>query len=573
MIKKVKKIKKKKGVSKKRLLSQQRIEYNIQDVLLDKLDNEIRSFRDIRWIVNSRKYNNYKEVKYTLLKYITEVYFRHTKTHNQNKEAHTFWYKTLREDLGNDYMKYMEIVFDVMKGHKGGSTSQYKLKDKVIEICDEVYYSDIKNRGLIGRDGKRVVRVPNIPVRKYKEGEITKLAKRRHKKQFDTKVKLNENNVWVISKLFKDVLDNRLYKTKKIDKWVDIMNNINIDVRNLSTEKLLRLNKKSLELWVRINLDIVGEGYFQQLYTEKDSGRLYGEGWLNLQTLEKEIRYMVMGGLGYYEYDMENAHYNILYQYNRLTGGVALDTMKHYINNTETIRDDLSKEFGIEKKLMKRVLLAYIYGHKLKIDGGKYDTEKGKWVDTRLLGKIIEYCGDNRDDGIYIGKSISQNKFIKELYKEIDLSYKHMKTNWITKLSGDKERLVNPFQNEIMMKSQNKNKNKYITKSKGQLLSHMLQGIEAMILDIVISESGEGNFIMAHHDGWVSKTNHNTNRLEKTIRVITDRIMNNYNGIDGGFSIGITKIKLNNPIETSWVDEVKNISSQTTTTTIVKNPL
>ena len=41
MIKKVKKIKKKKGVSKKRLLSQQRIEYNIQDVLLDKLDNEI----------------------------------------------------------------------------------------------------------------------------------------------------------------------------------------------------------------------------------------------------------------------------------------------------------------------------------------------------------------------------------------------------------------------------------------------------------------------------------------------------------------------------------------------------
>lgn len=573
MIKKVKKIKKKKGVSKKKLLSQQRIEYNIQDVLLDKLDNEIRSFRDIRWIVNSRKYNNYKEVKYTLLKYITEVYFRHTKTHNQNKEAHTFWYKTLREDLGNDYMKYMEIVFDVMKGHRGGSTSQYKLKDKVIEICDEVYYSDIKNRGLIGRDGKRVVRVPSIPVRKYKEGEITKLAKRRHKKQFDTKVKLNEDNVWVISKLFKDVLDNRLYKTKKIDKWVDIMNNINIDVRNLSTEKLLLLNKKSLELWVRINLDIVGEGYFQQLYTEKDSGRLYGEGWLNLQTLEKEIRYMVMGGLGYYEYDMDNAHYNILYQYNRLTGGVALDTMKHYINNTETIRDDLSKEFGIEKKLMKRVLLAYIYGHKLKIDGGKYDTEKGKWVDTRLLGKIIEYCGDNRDDGIYIGKSISQNKFIKELYKEIDLSYKHMKTNWITKYSGDKERLVNPFQNEIMMKSQNKNKNKYITKSKGQLLSHMLQGIEAMILDIVISESGEGNFIMAHHDGWVSKTNHNTNRLEKTIRVITDRIMNNYNGIDGGFSIGITKIKLNNPIETSWVDEVKNISSQTTTTTIVKNPL
>jgi hypothetical protein len=470
-------------------------------------------------------------------------------------------------------MKYMEIIFDVMKGHKYGSTYQYKLKDKVVEICDDVYLSDIKNRGLIGRDGKKITKVPTIPVRKYKDGEITKLSKRRHNHQIDTRVKLNENNVWIISKLFRDILDNRLHKTKKIDKWVDIMNNINIDIKELSTEKLIRLNKKSLELWVRINLGIVGEGYFQQLYTEKDSGRLYGEGWLNLQTLEREIRYIAMGGLGYYEYDMENAHYNILYQYNRLTGGVPLDTMKYYIDNTEKVREDLSKEFGIEKKLMKRVLLAYIYGHKLKIDGGKYDTEKEKWVDTKLLGKIIDYCGGNRDDGMFIGKAISENKFIKDLHKEINVSFEYMKTTWMTRFSGDKERLLNPFQNEIMMMKLTKDKSKYIPKNKGQLLSHMLQGIEAMILDIVIDESGEGNFILAHHDGWVSKTNHDTNRLEKTIRVITDRIMNNYNGIDGGFTIGIKKIKLNNPIETSWVDDIKNYSNQTTTTTIVKQPL
>jgi len=55
--------------------------------------------------------------------------------------------------------------------------------------------------------------------------------------------------------------------------------------------------------------------------------------------------------------------------------------------------------------------------------------------------------------------------------------------------------------------------------------------------------------------------------------VITDRIMNKYNSVDGGFAIGIKKIKLNNPIETDWVDEIKNISNQTTTTNIVKNTL
>ncbi len=119
----------------------------------------------------------------------------------------------------------------------------------------------------------------------------------------------------------------------------------------------------------------------------------------------------------------------------------------------------------------------------------------------------------------------------------------------------------------------NKDTGKYIRKSKGQLLSFILQGIEAMMLDIIINEEGKGNFIMAHHDGWVSKTNHNTKRLEKTIRVITDQIMNKYNGIDGGFAIGIKKIKLNNPIETDWVDEIKNLTDETTTTTIVKNTL
>jgi|TARA_B100001964_G_scaffold36946_1_gene39886 hypothetical protein len=564
---------KKRKISKKKLLDKQRIQYTIQDILLEKLDSEIRGFRDIRWRVNSKKYRDYKEVKYTLLKYITDIYFRHTQLHNQNTMAHTFWYKDLRDDLGNDYMKYMEILFDIMKGHQGGSTYQYKLKDEVVKICDEVYYTDTKNRGLIGRDGKRVEKVPTIPVRKYRDGEITKLAKHRHTKQFDTKVKLNEINVWVISKLFKDLLDNRLYKTKKIDRWTEIMNNINIDVNDMSIEKLMRLNKKSLELWVRINLAVVGEGYFQQLYTEKDSGRLYGEGWLNLQTLEKEIRYIVMGGLGYYEYDMINAHYNILYQYNRLTGGVALDTMKYYIENTEKVREELSKSFGIEKKLTKRILLAYCYGHKLDINGGKYDTDKKRRVDTELLGRIIEYVGGNRNDGRFIGKSITENKFIIGLHKEIDLAYNNMKTNWITKYSGDKERLVNPFQNEIMMKKLNKDTGKYIRKSKGQLLSFILQGIEAMMLDIIINEEGKGNFIMAHHDGWVSKTNHNTKRLEKTIRVITDQIMNKYNGIDGGFAIGIKKIKLNNPIETDWVDEIKNLTDETTTTTIVKNTL
>ena len=573
MVRKITKVREKRKTSKKVLLSRQRIEYNIQDLLLDKLDNEISAFRDIRWRVNSKRYKDYKDVKYTLLKYITEIYFQNIKPHNTNKGAHTFWYKSLREDLGDDYMKYMEIIFDVMKGHKGGSTYQYKLKDKIMEICDDVYLTDVKNRGLIGRDGKKITRVPTIPVRKYKDGEITKLSKRRHNNQIDTRVKLNEDNVWIISKLFRDVLDNRLYKTKNIDKWIVIMNNIKIDINNISTEKLIRLNKKSLGLWNRINLSVIGEGWFHQLYTEKDSGRLYGEGWLNLQTLEKEIRYIVMGGLGYYEYDMENAHYNILYQYNRLTGGRPLDTIKYYIDNTEKVREDLSDEFGIEKKLTKRILLAYVYGHKLKIHDGKWEPDLERRVDTELLGKIIDFCDGNRDDGLFIGKGISENKFIKELHKEIDLAYKYMKTTWVTRNSGDKERLVNPFQNELMMMKLKKDKSKYIPKSKGQLLSHILQGIEAMILDIVIDESGKGNFILAHHDGWVSKTNHNTNRLEKTIRVITDRIMNNYNGIDGGFAIKIKKIILNNPIETDWVDEIKSISNQTTTTTIVKQPL
>ena len=40
---------KKRKISKKKLLDKQRIQYTIQDILLEKLDSEIRGFRDIRW--------------------------------------------------------------------------------------------------------------------------------------------------------------------------------------------------------------------------------------------------------------------------------------------------------------------------------------------------------------------------------------------------------------------------------------------------------------------------------------------------------------------------------------------
>ena len=100
------------------------------------------------------------------------------------------------------------------------------------------------------------------------------------KYQFDNIVALNKDNIWLMTKMWSDLYLYKQGKKIKVDYWLEVLDNIRIDIKKLTKAKLERLHKHSLEVMSKASTDIIGEGRILQLYTEKDSGRLYGDGWL-----------------------------------------------------------------------------------------------------------------------------------------------------------------------------------------------------------------------------------------------------------------------------------------------------
>ena len=61
---------------------------------------------------------------------------------------------------------------------------------------------------------------------------------------------------------------------------------------------------------------------------------------------------------------------------------------------------------------------------------------------------------------------------------------------------------------------------------------------------------------MAHHDGWVSTQNWEIKRLERVLSIKSTKLLNDYNGLDGGFSIKLKKVKLGEVMMGDWKDKV-----------------
>ena len=148
-----------------------------------------------------------------------------------------------------------------------------------------------------------------------------------------------------------------------------------------------------------------------------------------------------------------------------------------------------------------------------------------------IQNKHIFINGKNEDSGIYktIGKEASNNvhkdelwnnfvsnKIVLDLHSEIDTAYKIIKESWIESGAGKGRRMKNMSNKTTAVFIETENGDMR-TKSKGKLLSHFLQGIEARILWGIMNEERD-SFVMPHHDGWVSFNNWDTDILEKIIK-------------------------------------------------------
>ena len=532
---------------------------NVRQDLIRMLDANITGFRDIEWRSKSKRFTkkDAKTIKYELVVLITDCYWGHELKHKDDERYYSLYYETLKDKLGKNYRKHIDIVFDIIGGvnissafRKDGSTQRYKLKKVVKDICDDLFRKNIKMHSLVGRTGKVMTEWEEYSVSKTNErGEFqTKVDNKKYK--FSSKVLLNKNNGTILTHLFSDLYKYKTGRLKKpqVKRWIDIIKGAGGDINNSrrwSGDRLRKLHEHSLEIYNEMMVDIIGEGYVGQLYKERNTGRLFGTGGSNLQGMMREQRRILMGGLGYYEYDMENAHYNIVEQYYKMITGKKLKRITKYIENTKAYRNRLVKETNNSYETIKTCLIAIIYGSGIS---------RMRYKDEDLaLWDIVKKQTTNIKTAEKLWYDLTDNIIVKELYTEVDIAYRAIKQRWVETNSGWGRRLKNHSYKTTRINYEDVN-GEIRPKSKGKLLSHFLQGIEARILLGIIREEGKDGFIMPHHDGWVSKVDWDTDRLQELIGKDTRKMLLDYNGDRGAFDIPIKKVELTDIVDGDWKD-------------------
>lgn len=212
------------------------------------------------------------------------------------------------------------------------------------------------------------------------------------------------------------------------------------------------------------NNNVVPGSLIQQ-YTEAKSGRLYGEGVHHLQNAMKRVRNAALSGL--YDYDIENCHFALLDQMAH-NGGYECSTIRYYLKNKRQVREEIANDIGISVDKAKTCLIAMLYGSvNLKWHGASIPQEIG-------LDKASEL--DHHSD-----------------FKGLKNDVKHASKAVVASARKHQGLYMNAMGKGIST-----------TKTESKVLGHLLQGMEAKILNIV-GEIHSENIVLLQHDGWVTK--------------------------------------------------------------------
>ncbi len=521
----------------------------IRKELDTRLSEEISAYKNIQWTISSKKYRDVTEPKYELCLLVIQTMRGMAKKHKSDDKYVSFSSIMLRKKLGVDYIKVIDTCFSKKKAGGGYDmkkdrvTYKYKLKDIVVDICKDVYADNKVVSKHIGRGGVDITKntIPSYTVTGSKQGK--EIYEYKKKKQIRSLVTLNDSNIRILLSVYAD-----LYKKYIQGEKVNVLDGEKLlkeygwDIKTERNKNQQRFHNVLEERFEKIKAIVdmthdtqIGIGNIVQLYKQVDSGRYYLHGDTNLQTIPKEMRKIVMGGMGYYDYDIENCHYVLLEQLNNMYDGDTLTHVKKYINNTDAFRRQISKELGLSLGLSKKILLMIVYGGGLSVKH-RYNKESGKNTDSAIISDLKAFYND---DDVLVEEAfdnIQNNKTIMGIYNDVK-SARDL-------ILGDKDYYIgyrgdDYFKNHINRRTLLRNGKE--KKSKGSLLSHILQGIESYILDIA-TEEDEG-VIMWQHDGWVSKNNVDVDTVSS---VINRKLQYHFEkmGYNGIMKISVTKEEL-----------------------------
>jgi hypothetical protein len=221
-------------------------------------------------------------------------------------------------------------------------------------------------------------------------------------------------------------------------------------------------------------------------YEQKKTGRIT-EVLSGLQSTPREVVRAAFAGA--WDYDISNCHFAILSEWAKNLGQSS-PVIDFYLINKKKVRQELAldckPDLGLDEaiKLVKKCLLSLVYGAVLNNDESR--SSIGKTLGEESAAKFISH------------------QFVKNLTAEIRSLQKL--------IISDLPKHAGRYGNHMGIYTDEKDSKK--------LLSHALQGAEAVALKSILERFG-AHILLCMHDGWVSERRLKTADLERVIRVAT----------------------------------------------------
>jgi|TARA_Y100000296_G_scaffold83506_1_gene114512 hypothetical protein len=525
------------------------------------LDTEIKEFSELTDYYRVKKTGRQVNVKSNLYTMASNHYWMRVRAHSKDDRATALPAKWLLEQLSHDYRRIIRILFNVSDEWEfRKTTKKYTLKDSVVEIFDRAFGDHNKRQILIDGIGKQVKREGVVNVNSIKrhqynyDGETTKEAVAVKKQLYiPNQVKINQKRLAEAVGLYGELKYSVLKRITLSKRTERILKSAGLKIKDLTPYKAEKYEKTIKELLMRINLEPFDYGHIYQLYSEREfGGRLYNDGANGLMTIPKHIKHIVMSGLGYYDYDLVNCHWNFLEQLNKHYGGGALLYVSEYNSKVKTTRKEIAKEIGVDEDIMKFLLIAMLYGAKLNINEKHWDTDKRRKVGSKVLEKLRGIIGDEKTARV-IGRRFFENKFVKGLYGDIQTAKDTILKKCKKTGKGNNTFIENYSGNKIKISVKGAG-GKAINRSGGKQLSHLLQGMESFILHDVVAEMDRdksADFLVPYHDGWVCSGKIDKRYYEQHIFNSTQRLLSEYDGkeADVGISVKISGGAMDDPFK------------------------
>ena len=401
--------------------------------------------------------------------------------HNHHDGA-SFGWKELENKFGrnkfkeiNDRLGFFIIPKDVHGrddwSSVAGRTKAYMLTDKVSDLrkkwLNRAYY---RTTNLLTEDGDVIRKAPKqaIHAKRLNEAGTEVTREGWHDAPLEPAVPINEAKLKLLALHLEQTLyavDYGFYQGALFHPEPD--------------PKYLNYLLDQVKLYLTQANNSAKNGHIIHRYQQSPSGRLYAKENLNLQNAPRPVRQSALHGL--YDYDIENCHYSILAQMAEKHGYVC-KAVNYYLDNKKLVRDTLALQFGVTIGQVKQALIALIYGAVFS---------------SRPRDALPEIFGS-----VDLAKQFYAHPTFLELKDDIKGARTVILKGQVTSRQTIKNLRGLPMNQT--------------GKSDRQMLSHLLQGVEAMALESA-HRLYPDSIVLLQHDGWTSTKELDTQALEDAI--------------------------------------------------------